>query len=135
MLFGIFFFSPYFFISRISFIILETMGIVLFWFCVLRHDWWSVRSKSKKREHAISENDCKVYIMIYSHFLLTLKIVACLIQDVRCINIICILCCYNCLYIVGHCVFCSSSIYGFLLPLWYLQTLLVSAISPRLRDA
>ena len=25
----------------------------------------------------------------------------------------------------GHCVFCSSSIYGFWLPLWYLQTLLV----------
>jgi hypothetical protein len=24
----------------------------------------------------------------------------------------------------GHCVFCSSSIYGFWLPLWYLQTLL-----------
>ena len=26
----------------------------------------------------------------------------------------------------GHCVVCSSSIYGFWLPLWYLQTLLVS---------
>ena len=25
----------------------------------------------------------------------------------------------------GHCVVCSSSIYGFWLPLWYLQTLLV----------
>jgi hypothetical protein len=25
----------------------------------------------------------------------------------------------------GHCVFCSSSIYGFWLPLWYLQTLVV----------
>ena len=24
----------------------------------------------------------------------------------------------------GHCVFCSSSIYGFWLPIWYLQTLL-----------
>jgi hypothetical protein len=23
----------------------------------------------------------------------------------------------------GHCVVCSSSIYGFWLPLWYLQTL------------
>jgi hypothetical protein len=26
---------------------------------------------------------------------------------------------------LGHCVVCSSSIYGFWLPLWYLQTLLV----------
>ena len=27
----------------------------------------------------------------------------------------------------GHCVVCSSSIYGFWLPLWYLQTLLLSS--------
>jgi len=26
---------------------------------------------------------------------------------------------------IGHCVVCSSSIYGFGLPLWYLQTLLI----------
>jgi hypothetical protein len=30
---------------------------------------------------------------------------------------------------VGHCVVCSSSIYGFLLPLWYLQTLLATFIN------
>jgi hypothetical protein len=28
-------------------------------------------------------------------------------------------------FFFGHCVACSSSIYGFWLPLWYLQTLLV----------
>ena len=28
------------------------------------------------------------------------------------------------LFLFGHCVVCSSSIYGFCLPLWYLQTLL-----------
>jgi hypothetical protein len=28
------------------------------------------------------------------------------------------------LFLFGHCVVCSSSIYGFWLPLWYLQTLL-----------
>jgi len=27
--------------------------------------------------------------------------------------------------VVAHCVVCSSSIYGFWLPLWYLQTLLI----------
>jgi len=30
-----------------------------------------------------------------------------------------------CTFPFGHCVVCSSSIYGFWLPLWYLQTLLV----------
>jgi hypothetical protein len=29
-----------------------------------------------------------------------------------------------CTFSFGHCVFCSSSIYGFWSPLWYLQTLL-----------
>jgi hypothetical protein len=29
-----------------------------------------------------------------------------------------------CTFSFGHCVICSSSIYGFWLPLWYLQTLL-----------
>jgi hypothetical protein len=30
-----------------------------------------------------------------------------------------------CTFSFGHCVVCSSLIYGFLLPLWYLQTLLI----------
>ena len=30
-----------------------------------------------------------------------------------------------CTFSFGHCVVCSSSIYGFWLPLWYLQTLLI----------
>jgi hypothetical protein len=32
-----------------------------------------------------------------------------------------------CTFSFGHCVVCSSSIYGFWLPLWYLQTLLIIA--------
>jgi hypothetical protein len=31
-----------------------------------------------------------------------------------------------CTFYFGHCVVCSSSIYGFSLPLWYLQTLLIN---------
>ena len=31
-----------------------------------------------------------------------------------------------CTFPFGHCVVCSSSIYGFWLPLWYLQTLLAN---------
>ena len=31
-----------------------------------------------------------------------------------------------CTFSFGHCVVCSSSIYGFWLPLWYLQTLLAN---------
>ena len=29
-----------------------------------------------------------------------------------------------CIFSFGHCVVCTSSIYGFLVPVWYLQTLL-----------
>jgi len=35
-----------------------------------------------------------------------------------------------CTFYFGHCVFCSSSIYGFWLPLWYLQTLLLKLREP-----
>ena len=36
-------------------------------------------------------------------------------------------CCLSlCTFSFGHCVVCSSSIYGFWLPLWCLQTLLIS---------
>ena len=31
-----------------------------------------------------------------------------------------------CTFSLGHCVVCSSSTYGFWLPLWYLQTLLIT---------
>jgi hypothetical protein len=31
-----------------------------------------------------------------------------------------------CTFYFGHCVVCSSSIYGIWLPLWYLQTLLIT---------
>ena len=34
-------------------------------------------------------------------------------------------CLFFCPFSFGHCVFCSSSIYGFWLPLWYLQTPLI----------
>ena len=34
-----------------------------------------------------------------------------------------------CTFSFGHCLVCSSSIYGFWLPLWYLQALLVSLVS------
>jgi len=37
-----------------------------------------------------------------------------------------------CTFSFGHCVVCSSSIYGFWLPLWYLQNLLKSShLRPR----
>ena len=36
----------------------------------------------------------------------------------------------RCTFSLGHCVVCSSSIYGFGLPLWYLQTLLSHCLGP-----
>jgi hypothetical protein len=38
-------------------------------------------------------------------------------------------CLYFCTFSFGHCVVCSSSIYVFWLPLWYLQTLLSRLIT------
>jgi hypothetical protein len=38
-----------------------------------------------------------------------------------------------CTLTFGHCVVCSSSIHGFWLPLWYLQTLLTSTVTSVLR--
>jgi hypothetical protein len=38
-------------------------------------------------------------------------------------------CLSSCAFSFGHCVVCSSSIYGFWLPLWYLQALLISSYS------
>jgi hypothetical protein len=37
-----------------------------------------------------------------------------------------------CTFSFGHCGVCSSSIYGFWLPLWYLQTLLTYKVNDRL---
>jgi hypothetical protein len=36
-----------------------------------------------------------------------------------------------CLFYFGNCVVCPSSIYGFWLPFWYLQTLLIEVPVPR----
>jgi hypothetical protein len=38
------------------------------------------------------------------------------------------------LFAFGHCVVCSSSIYGFLLPHWYLQTILIEKRHTRLDE-
>ena len=38
-------------------------------------------------------------------------------------------CLFFCSFSFGHCVVCSSSIYRFWLPLWYLQTLLIESKS------
>jgi len=35
-------------------------------------------------------------------------------------------CLFFCTFSFGHCVVCSSPMYGFWLPLWYLQTLLIT---------
>jgi hypothetical protein len=41
---------------------------------------------------------------------------------------------FFCIFSFGHCVVCSSSIYGLWLPLWYLQTLLLQNISQKTKD-
>jgi len=38
--------------------------------------------------------------------------------------VFCVMFCRSLFYLFGHCIVCSSSIYGFWLPIWYLQTFL-----------
>ena len=38
-------------------------------------------------------------------------------------------CLFFCTFSFGHCVVCSSSIYGFWVSLWYLKTLLIKVLS------
>jgi len=53
---------------------------------------------------------------IFSEVHVTRSLVLCVCFVDRCLSF--------CTFPFGHCVVCSSSIYGFWLPLWYLQTLL-----------
>ena len=54
---------------------------------------------------------------VFSEVRVTRSLVLCLCFVDRCLSF--------CTLSVDHCVVCSSSIYGFWLPLWYFQTLLV----------
>ena len=55
---------------------------------------------------------------IFSGVRITRSLVLCICFVDRCLSF--------CSFSFGHCVVCSSSTYGFWLPLWYLQTLLPS---------
>ena len=54
---------------------------------------------------------------VFSGVRVTRSLVLCVCFGDRCLSF--------CTFYFGHCVVCSSSIYGFWLPLWYLQTLLI----------
>ena len=56
-------------------------------------------------------------------FLIGVRVTRCLVLCVFCRLLFVLL-----YFFFGHCVVCSSSIYGFWLPLWYLQTLLTSGL-------
>ena len=55
---------------------------------------------------------------VFSGVCVTLSLDLCVCFVDRCLSL--------CTFSFGHCVVCSSSIYGFWLHLWYFQTLLVS---------
>ena len=57
------------------------------------------------------------YTPLFSGVRVTRSLVLCICFVDRCLSF--------CTFSFGHCVVCSSSIYGFWLPLWYLQTRLV----------
>jgi hypothetical protein len=55
--------------------------------------------------------------LVFSEVRVTRSLVLCVYFVVRCLSF--------CIFSFGHCVSCSSSIYGFWLPLLFLQTLLI----------
>ena len=55
---------------------------------------------------------------VFSGVRVTRSLVLCVCFVDRCLSF--------CTFYCGHCVVCSSSIYEFRLPLWYLQTLIVT---------
>ena len=58
--------------------------------------------------------------LVFSGVRVTRSLVLCVCFVDRCLSF--------CPFSFGHCVFCSSSLYGFWLPLWYLQTLLTHTL-------
>jgi len=58
---------------------------------------------------------------VFSGVRVTRSLALCLCFVDRCLSF--------CLFYFDHCVVCSSSIYGFWLPLWYLQTLLIKSVN------
>jgi hypothetical protein len=59
--------------------------------------------------------------LVFSGVRVTRSLVLCVCFVDRCLSF--------CTFSFGHCVVCSSSIYGFWLPLWYLQTLLINKLN------
>jgi len=58
---------------------------------------------------------------VFSGVRITRSLVLCVYFVDRCFSF--------CAFSFGHCLDCSSSIYGFWLPLWYLQSLLSSSVN------
>jgi len=65
--------------------------------------------------HVFISNYILTEFTLYCSFV-TRSLVLCVCFVDRCLSF--------CTFSFSHCVFCSSSIYGFWLPFWYLQTLL-----------
>ena len=73
------------------------------------------RRMDTEKQNQATKNRTK-QTTIFSGLRVTRSIVLCVCFVDRCLSF--------CTFPFGHCVVCSSSIYGFWLPLWYLQTLL-----------
>ena len=58
----------------------------------------------------------EVHPQVLVGFVLLTPLVVCVCFEDRCLSF--------CPFSFGHCVVCPSSIYGFWLPIWYIQTLL-----------
>ena len=65
-------------------------------------------------------------ILVCLHSAFHIKLVTTCLMRSSALYVCFVDCCLSfCTFSCGHCVVCSSSIYGFWLPFWYLQTLLM----------
>jgi hypothetical protein len=78
--------------------------------------WWlQLNSLVEQELHTLPKHLSSPPVFSGVRFTRSLVLYVCFVD--RCLSF--------CTFSFGNCVVCSSSIYGFWLPLWYLQTLLV----------
>ena len=84
-----------------------------FWLYVIRCRRWSWVSLVEQKLLTLPEHLSLPLVLSGVRVTRSLVLYVCFVD--RCLSF--------CTFSFGHCVVCSSSIYGFCLPLWYLQTL------------
>jgi len=103
-------------ILRICDVCTSEMYIICKWrqFIITLYRLWFAKFNTKINKPRITWRSV-YWLIVHPRCLVGFVLLECFVD--RCLSF--------CTFSSGHCVVCSSSIYGFWLPLWYFQTLLV----------